>query len=263
MNSHLRLREPMQDKAIHVPDMIGSLFSALENKNIMLIVADQERLEDLRRAFTKWHARAVGFWSLKSASKTLSSHKPDLVLFHLSADDDCPWDFMDETARTVPIMVLSETNSASEAVMAFEHGAVDYIRLPADYIKFPANVREVLIRAARAARLTLKTQESTEKKLTAYADLQIDPIDRSIRCVHSGLAVPLSAPEFRSLIILLKSPSKSVERDLFSKLIRPKAGDSGDRGVDVLMSRLRSKLKLINSKVSIRSIRGSGYFLES
>jgi DNA-binding response OmpR family regulator len=228
------------------------VLSILENKYVIIISAEHEKLEEIRGAFSKWRSKAIGFWSLKSSLRSISSHLPDLVLLNLDVDDDCPWSFLEEISHKVPSIVLSGSGSSAEALMALERGAADYVRLP-------AQIREILIRSARLVKRKL---DSGEKSRVSFADLQINPIDRAIQCVNSGMSVPLSAPEFRAIMIFVKSPNTSIERDVFAKMIKPKVGDSGDRGVDVLISRLRSKLRLINSKVSIRSIRGSGYFLE-
>ena len=74
--------------------------------------------------------------------------------------------------------------------------------------------------------------------------------------------VELSGAEFAILIVLLDNAQRIIGRERLLELSRSRIGESSDRSVDVLISRLRRKLAQGDNGVDlIRTIRGVGYMM--
>ena len=80
----------------------------------------------------------------------------------------------------------------------------------------------------------------------------------------AGVAVPLSAAEFRLLMLLLKHPQQVVTRDMIMDYLAERSLNIYDRSIDAQVSRLRAKLRDKNANPPlIRTMRGDGYMLAS
>ena len=77
----------------------------------------------------------------------------------------------------------------------------------------------------------------------------------------SGAQVELTGAEFDLLISLLDHAGRVIARERLIELSRTRLGDSSDRSVDVLVSRLRRKLSHDGKPAPIVTVRGVGYML--
>ena len=75
----------------------------------------------------------------------------------------------------------------------------------------------------------------------------------------SGATVTLSAAEFDLLANLIEHPQQIIARERLLELARFRLPGSSDRSIDVLVSRLRSKLGGDRNPQIIRTVRGFGY----
>lgn len=81
---------------------------------------------------------------------------------------------------------------------------------------------------------------------------------------EEGVAVPLSAAEFRLLMLLLNHPQQVVTRDMIMDYLAERSLNIYDRSIDAQVSRLRAKLRDKNANPPlIRTMRGDGYMLAS
>ena len=77
----------------------------------------------------------------------------------------------------------------------------------------------------------------------------------------SGAVVDLTGAEFDLLASLLDHPQRVIARERLIELSRTRLGDSSDRSIDVLVSRLRRKLSSAGKSAPIVTVRGVGYML--
>ena len=74
--------------------------------------------------------------------------------------------------------------------------------------------------------------------------------------------VPLTQSEIAVLRLLAKTPNKPVERPTLAKEITGKEFNFQDRGIDVMVSRLRSKFEDDpRNPRFLTTVRGTGYML--
>ena len=76
-----------------------------------------------------------------------------------------------------------------------------------------------------------------------------------------GAAVELTGAEFDLLVSLCDNAQRVIARERLIELSRTRLGDSSDRSIDVLISRLRRKLSSPGQPAPIVTVRGIGYML--
>ena len=79
----------------------------------------------------------------------------------------------------------------------------------------------------------------------------------------SGAMVDLTGAEFDLLSTFISQPQRVLGRERLIELSRTRLGDSSDRSVDVLVSRLRRKLSAAGGNAPIVTVRGVGYMFKA
>jgi two-component system OmpR family response regulator len=79
----------------------------------------------------------------------------------------------------------------------------------------------------------------------------------------TGAIVDLTGAEFDLLGSFLSHPQRVIARERLIELSRTRMGDSSDRSIDVLVSRLRRKLTTEDRPAPITTVRGVGYMFNA
>ena len=91
-----------------------------------------------------------------------------------------------------------------------------------------------------------------------YEGLYIDKMKQEV--LLEGEPVLLSTTEYEALLLFVENAGKTLDREFLVENLRGITWQSYDRSVDVLVSRLRSKLGDTPSKTQfIKTIHGVGY----
>jgi two-component system OmpR family response regulator len=75
--------------------------------------------------------------------------------------------------------------------------------------------------------------------------------------------IDLTGAELDLLVALIDNAQRVIARERLIELSRTRMGDSSDRSVDVLVSRLRRKLSTVGKDAPIITVRGVGYMLNT
>ena len=75
--------------------------------------------------------------------------------------------------------------------------------------------------------------------------------------------VDLTGAEFDLLATFVAQPQRVLGRERLIELSRTRLGDSSDRSIDVLVSRLRRKLTAAGGEAPITTVRGVGYMFKA
>jgi DNA-binding response OmpR family regulator len=79
----------------------------------------------------------------------------------------------------------------------------------------------------------------------------------------TGAIVDLTGAEFDLLGTFIDQPQRVIGRERLIELSRTRVGDSSDRSIDVLVSRLRRKITAAGGRPPIVTVRGVGYMFNT
>ena len=159
------------------------------------------------------------------------------------------------TRSDVPIIFVSAKVDETDRVIGLELGADDYIPKPFGTRELIARVRAVLRRRPQESGSNGASPERVQ-----FAGWAVDMRRRSVFS-PSGAAIELTGAEFDLLASFIGSPQRVLGRERLIELSRVRLGDSSDRSIDVLVSRLRRKLSSAGQSAPIVTVRGVGYML--
>lgn len=146
-----------------------------------------------------------------------------------------------------PVLVLTARNRTEERIAGLDAGADDYLGKPFDLAEVEARLRALV-------RRTQGTDDHFEIGRLA--------LDRKTRRFSlSATVLDLPAREFEVLWELMTPPGRVISKRALSDKLSGFDEALGGNALEAFISRLRKKLA--GSGVSIRTLRGLGYVLES
>ena len=131
-----------------------------------------------------------------------------------------------------------------------EHGADDYITKPFSMRELMARIKAVLKR----------TNNIEDTDLLEFEDLSLDLKNAKLKCKDNEIQI--SGKELELLEQLLLNKNQILSRESLLERIWGYDSEAEYNNVEVYITFIRRKLKLIESKVNIRAVRGIGYKLE-
>jgi DNA-binding response OmpR family regulator len=156
---------------------------------------------------------------------------------------------------SVPIIFVSARSDETDRVIGLEIGADDYVPKPIGTRELIARVRAVLRRRAPES-----GADRADSEKMRFAGWEVD-LRRRVVLSPSGASIELTGAEFDLLASFIGSPQRILGRERLIELSRVRLGDSSDRSIDVLVSRLRRKLSSAGQLPPIVTVRGVGYML--
>lgn len=232
----------------------------------ILLVEDDGAL----RILTARALRQSGFHVLTAATGaemwiTLRENTVDLIVMDIMLPGSSGIDLFRRLRREndIPIIFASARSSEEDRVLGLELGADDYLAKPFSTRELAARVSAVLRRGASNADVGIDTGSDGRPPDSIHFDgWQVSLARRELRN-PSGVIVDLTGAEFDLLVTFLGYPQRVLGRERLMELSRSRIGDSSDRSIDVLVSRLRRKLQVDGCDAPIVTVRGVGYMFKS
>jgi len=190
--------------------------------------------------------------------RAMEAGQPDLILLDIMLPGTSGIDLCRaiRRERDVPIIFISARGSETDRVVGLELGADDYLPKPFGTRELVARVRAVLRRTGDEPR------GERGPELVEFDGFTVNLPRRELRS-PSGAVVELTGAEFDLLVALVDHAQRVLARERLIELSRTRMGDSSDRSVDVLVSRLRRKLSSEGREAPIITVRGVGYMLNA
>lgn len=151
---------------------------------------------------------------------------------------------------SIPVLVLTARDAVEDRVLGLDSGADDYLVKPFAFAELVARLRALLRRG--------RPEEALRVRL---ADLELDPVSRSVR--RGDQPIDLTAREFELLDFLLHHQGQIVSRDMLARDVwkEPSRGTPLDNVIDVHIARLRKKVDQGFSPRLIHTVRGVGFMV--
>lgn len=218
----------------------------------VLIVEDEADLADVLAFHLEkegYQCRRVGDGS--TALAEIARHPPDLVILDrmlpkLSGDEVATRLKRDSRTQSIPLVMLTAKAEELDELVGFALGADEYIRKP-------VSIKVLLARVAAI----LRRKEVAEQGSEALSGGPI-LLDRSRHEVTvDGMAVPLTATEFRVLGSLMQARGRVLDRGRLIDMVIGNGVAVTNRTIDVHVAALRRKLG--KAAAWIQTVRGVGY----
>jgi len=151
----------------------------------------------------------------------------------------------------IPIIISSARDDILDKVMGLERGADDYLPKPYNPRELQARIKTILKRV---------DNQSEVKKEQTNTFFEVRESDMQI--LFKGIPLILTLAEYDILKLLVQRNRGVVSREDFIYTSDNIEDDSSLKNIDVIISRIRTKLtKIDNSRQYIKSVRGIGYQL--
>lgn len=214
----------------------------------ILLIDDDEKLAALLRQFFDRHELALDSATTPSQGMAMLAAQPfDLVILDIMLPEMDGFEVCRSIRKNsdIPIIMLTARGEVMDRVVGLEMGADDYLPKPFEPRELVARIQSILKRS---------TRQSSSGALLQYAGLRIDTLAQAVTI--SGEEVELSSMEYRLLELLAFHPGEILSRDVILNALKGVDAEIYTRSVDILVSRLRHKLKPLDY---IKTVRGSGY----
>ena len=149
-----------------------------------------------------------------------------------------------------PVIMLTAKSEITDKLNGLENGADDYITKPFHMRELIARVKIILKRKANIE----------DTNILEFEDLKLDL--KNGKMISGENEIQISGKELELLEVLLVNKNQTINREKLADKIWGYDSDAEYNNVEVYISFLRKKLKLLKTKVKIKAVRGIGYKLE-
>jgi two-component system OmpR family response regulator len=233
----------------------------MDHVDHILIVDDDREIRELVGNFLKRNGLNVTFaadgrqmWSV------LDNTAVDLIVLDIMMPGDDGLVLCRELRsgkhRKTPVLLLTARNDDMDRVIGLEMGADDYIVKPFVARELLARIKAVL---RRTRMLPPNFQVTEPGRQVRFGDWTLDTTARHL-LDREGTAVSLSGAEYRLLRVFLDHPQRVLNRDQLLNLTQGRDADLFGRSIDLLVSRLRQRLREdAREPMYIKTVRSEGY----
>ncbi|MGY0399710.1 MAG: response regulator transcription factor [Ostreibacterium sp.] len=225
--------------------------STKANYTILLIDDDEKLAKLLNEYFTKFESNfhLISETLPSLGLKTLKAHQPDLVILDIMLPEMDGFDVCKTIRKesNTPILILTARGDINDRVVGLEMGADDYLPKPFDPRELMVRIKSILSRVAES---TAHPEEDTLQ----FERLTIDKNRHEVK-VDNQL-VDLTTKEYMLLLLMCEHANEIYSRDDIMNELSGIDSELFSRSVDILVSRLRSKLNPLDY---IQTVWGVGY----
>lgn len=148
-----------------------------------------------------------------------------------------------------PVIIITAMEGLHDKICGLDAGADDYITKPFEISELMARIRAITRRPGK-----LKTSLTLN-----YNDLILD-VEKQILST-SSLSVSLSQKETQLLEVFFKNAEKTLQRDYLLNTVWGADSDVDESNLDNYIYFLRKRFSKIETKSSIKTMHGIGYYL--
>ena len=220
-------------------------------------IEDEEALVSL----LEYNIKASGFKFEHStngydAMMKLQKSNPDLILLDwmlpdIAGTEVCKFVRSNKDLKNTPIIVLTAKGEEQDLLSGFEMGCDDYITKPFSPAELIARIKALLRRSS----------DDSKEMILSYGNIKLDTGSHRVYCCDEE--AKLGPREYRILEFLMKNPGRVYSRQQILDNVWGTNVYVTDRTIDVHIRRLRKALSNTEECKVIRTIRSSGYSLDT
>jgi two-component system OmpR family response regulator len=237
----------------------------MEKLDHLLVVDDDADIRELLQQYLEKNGFRVSTAANgRQMRSVLAVNEIDLIVLDLMMPGDDGLALCRELnarpGHPIPILMLTARNEEVDRILGLEMGADDYLTKPFAARELLARIRAVLRRTRMIpANLRKPDKLAADDHLRRFGGWTLDTNARHL-LDSSGAMVSLSGAEYRLLQVFLDHPQRVLTRDQLLGLTQGREADVFDRSIDILVSRLRTRLRDDSREaVYIKTIRSEGY----
>lgn len=225
------------------------------DKTSLLIVEDESSIRDmLRFGLEPANFEVMEAENVSIAKQKIALQIPDLILLDWMLPDISGVDFIKQlkqkpTTQDIPIIMLTARAEEASKVKGLEVGADDYITKP-------FSIRELI---ARIKTILRRGNSILTNNILRIKNLELDSNTHQVSINKETLT--LTPLEYKLLLFFMKHSKKVYSREHIMMHIYGSLHQINDRTIDVLVRRLRNRLKPFGYDTLLQSVRGTGYQL--
>ena len=148
------------------------------------------------------------------------------------------------------VIMLTAKSELEDKLLGFNEGANDYISKP-------FHIDEVVARVNAQLRI-----DKTKNNNLEFGDLILDLKTSNIINKNNNEKINIINKEFQLLEYFMHNPNQVLSKEMIYDKVWGLENDSISNNLEVYLSFIRKKLKLINSNVQIKALRNLGYKME-
>lgn len=222
---------------------------------ILIIDSNEQFIQSLREPLARLKFDITSAPVFHDISMIRKAPAPGLVVFTVHSMSAAP-EILQTIRREsqVPIILRCESCESEERAMCLERGADDCVCGNLSVREIVARIQNILRRAGAPESLldVAKPREWRFKGLSLQSNRRRIQLDSE--------TVELTTAEFDLLKMLILNSYQALSREMILDRLRGIEWESVDRSVDILVSRLRDKLKDDPRKPRfVRTVRSIGY----
>ena len=147
------------------------------------------------------------------------------------------------------IIMLTARSTIEDKLNGLENGADDYLTKP-------FHMDELV------ARVNIQLKRNGNKNNLSFGDLVLNTTTLKVTCANTNEVVELIKKEFQLLEYFINNPNQVLSKEQIYDSVWGIENEIESNNLEAYLSFIRRKLRVIESKVVIKSVRGMGYKIE-
>ena len=147
------------------------------------------------------------------------------------------------------IIMLTARSTIEDKLNGLENGADDYLTKP-------FHMDELV------ARVNIQLKRNGNKNNLSFGDLVLNTTTLKVTCAKTNEVVELIKKEFQLLEYFINNPNQVLSKEQIYDRVWGIENEIESNNLEAYLSFIRRKLRVIESKVVIKSVRGMGYKIE-
>lgn len=225
----------------------------MEQIRIMIIEDDEVLGNQIQSFLQSWGYYPIQARYFQNILQEFQKTLPHLILMDINLPyyDGFYWCSKIRETSTVPIIYISSRNDDKDKIMAIAQGGDDYVEKPFHLELLKAKIEAILRRTY---------QYTVNHTIYLQSDLAYESHTSTL--YHRNQKIELTKLENKVLSVLIEHRGVIVSRNQLMDALWNTNEFISDNTLNVLISRLRSKLKDICDDEVIYTKKGQGYYIQ-